>query len=56
MGIALFAKIQPYMHNIGSTLDHIRDTREMMPHLSQEVHLIVGKEVRIPPKTLMIIL
>jgi len=55
METALFAKTQSQMHNIGFTLDHIRDTR-MMPHLPQEVHLVVGKEeVCITPNMLMII-
>jgi hypothetical protein len=56
METALFAKTQSQTYNIGFTLDHILDTR-MMPHLPQEVHLVVGKEdVCIPLDRLMIIL
>jgi hypothetical protein len=54
MQIALFAKSQSQMDNIGFTLGHIRDMR-MMPHLRQEGHLEIGK-VRIPLITLVIIL
>jgi hypothetical protein len=55
METALFAKTQSQTNNIGFTLGRIRDMR-MMPHLHQEGHLVIGKEVRIPLSTLMIIL
>jgi hypothetical protein len=53
METALFAKTQSQMNNIGFTLGHTQDMRTM-PH--REGHLVIGKEVRIPLSTLMIIL